>query len=595
MQQKLLLVCCLLLATTVVQAQINYTPYPGNTTYCPGEITRFTASKSTGCGNITWTITNGVILNGATPVSSLVANEVDVRWNDTPSTGVLKITSTCPSSSGGTSTVSFEKSFAIRSLLGRTLQNPRLYAQLPYCSTLPTMLGVDVMFLENTGGATGITQQRADGYEWTLPSGWVSNGSSGTFSTPQEQISIQPTNGCSGGTATVRAYVTCSGQKKYSNPSSISLARITPAISITPQSGYTGASCGNVQPVTFSVTPIGCATNYTWVFPSGWGLTSPVYTATNSITVTPSGGAADAGQVQVTVNLDCGSSLPSSPYSIAFKAPVITAPSPICTDGSAVSISNVAPSVTVTWQPNANLVVTAGQGTANATIKAASTSTTGQGIINATVSCPNTTVAPRYVWAGLPTASALQMGVMFGPAIDKLCWNVELGIGVTNSAAAQEVVTDYIWNFSSWSPYFTAYDPSPVTGQHGIALFRVDATTPSPRLMSVRAQNRCGVSPQYWGTFYAISCGGGGGGGILSLSTYPVPTNDVLTVSLSEPSNSNEAATIKLIDESGKVVYESTSTKTTVDIPVQTHKNGIYYLELSRGTNRDRQRIIIKH
>src|SRR5690606_25131826 len=172
-------------------------------------------------------------------VTTLTAPSVDIRWDDVAGTGKLKVSSTC-----GGEVKSEEKSFAIRSLNGRTPQNLRYNQLQPYCSTLGIHIAVDIMWLNNTGIGTGVDQQRADGYEWSLPTGWKYNGTGGTIRTPQEFIFIEPDNGCVGGTVTVKAYMNCSSGRKYSSSASISINRPTPSIKVTPQSGYTGPSCG---------------------------------------------------------------------------------------------------------------------------------------------------------------------------------------------------------------------------------------------------------------------------------------------------------------------------------------------------------------
>ncbi len=86
----------------------------------------------------------------------------------------------------------------------------------------------------------------------------------------------------------------------------------------------------------------------------------------------------------------------------------------------------------------------------------------------------------RTVWVGPPSETGINLAVMFGPSDNNLCWNTELGIGVTNSNHNGQGVTRYIWNFSSWSGYFTEYDWSPF-GAEGIARFIVNSTTPTPR------------------------------------------------------------------------------------------------------------------
>jgi hypothetical protein len=96
------------------------------------------------------------------------------------------------------------------------------------CETTSVRVFIDVMFLENTGGFTNIQpQQRADGYEWVLPTGWTHNGSATTpVRTVEEFIDITPIDGCKGGSITVKAFKNCTSGRKYSASSaSLSLNR----------------------------------------------------------------------------------------------------------------------------------------------------------------------------------------------------------------------------------------------------------------------------------------------------------------------------------------------------------------------------------
>ncbi len=586
----------------------SISPAPRIVTVCPGELVNYVLNPNpnfSGCSNFTWTLSNGSFNFGSSVTTkTTTTNSVDVFWNDIASNGTLTVTASC--TSGGTLSTSF--TYAIRSLKDRVPSNIRSSSVLPYCSTSSMILAVDVMFLENTGGTSGILQQRADGYEWTLPAGWSSNGSTGTFRTTTESISIVPDNGCRQGSASVKAYVSsCNSGFKYSGSASISLNRPSPSISIAPAAGYSGAACGNVQPVTFTVTPVSCATNYLWVFPSGW-LQTPVYTTSNSITVTPSGGALDAGNVQVTVNLECGTQLASSPYRVNFTAPVISVPSStVCSGGTSIALLNVGSGIAVTWSPSANISLVSGQGTSVAVVKALTTSTSGAGTINATVSCPNTTVSPSSVWVGSPTATGLDLAVMFGPSSNLLCWDVKLGIGVINSNHSTHRVTDYVWNFSTFSPYFVGYDIGFPYGSHGIAEFKVNSTAPTTsRLMSVKAQNTCGYSAQYWEGFTATNCQGGPGGmgrvstkeiteeasEVEATSVYPVPANDKLMVELK---TTKEITSVILYNSSSIKVFETNSTESKLSIPVGNFPGGLYYLVITSGNESEKQRVLIQH
>ena len=137
---------------SIAFGQIDFTPYPGIGTWCNGVENTFTSTVTgTGCGVRTWSITNGKIIVNGNSVTTATGNSIVVKWDNVASTGTLTVTVTC-----GEVTNTQSKNFAIRSLFGRTLANPRANQTLLYCGTATINLAVDVMFLLNTGGTTGI-------------------------------------------------------------------------------------------------------------------------------------------------------------------------------------------------------------------------------------------------------------------------------------------------------------------------------------------------------------------------------------------------------------------------------------------------------
>lgn len=134
-------------------------PQPGAVTWCPDEEVTFEVrtdgEQQTGC-NYLWTVSNGQI------VGLNNRQQVKVKFSNIAGTATLSVTLTnCTSATNTTAT----RTYAIRSLAGRVPTNARANpASLAFCSTSSMFLAVDVMFLENTGGATGIPQLRADGY-----------------------------------------------------------------------------------------------------------------------------------------------------------------------------------------------------------------------------------------------------------------------------------------------------------------------------------------------------------------------------------------------------------------------------------------------
>ena len=575
--------------------QIDFTPYPGNTTYCSGVLETFTSTVgTTGCGTRTWTITNGKFRDPQTLayVSSITGNAVDVRWDNVAATGVLTVTVQC-----GTESYTQSKNYAIRSLTGRTLANPRANQTLPYCSTATIGLAVDVMFLLNTGGTSGITQQRADGYEWILPTGWSLGGSTGTITSTTEFITIQADNACRGGSVSVRAYVDggCTSGKSFSSSSSISINRSSPSISVTPQAGYGGPSCGLRNPVTFTanhnLTCVAASNGYLWSFPSGW-LASPIYTNSNSITVTPGGGATDGGPINVTVNLSCGSQLPATPLQLVFALPVISVASPVCNSGVNVTLTNVAPTISVTWNGGVNMTVYSGQGTSSAVIKANSTGSLGNGTISASVNCPNTTVAPKTVWVGTPG----QPGSISG-----------------NTTPSVGGIYQYICSSPSqgaaYHNWLMPYGGDPLWSQSGGNVNGIiDTLTPnfivgsSSGFLQVFGVNACpgnsGVRK------LSVIPTGGGGGGIQRIMAYPNPAQKDLTVE--DVSSSTNAPTIALaenttqdflatlVNDQNQEVKSGKSKKGKISFDLQDLRNGFYYLHIKRGDELTTKQIQIK-
>jgi hypothetical protein len=579
--QKTTLLILMCLANFFVQAQLDFTPYPGNNTVCPEQSTYYTViPPNNSCGTYTWTVTNGRFFNNVS-----TGTTVSVLWNDEPKFGKLKVTTTC----GGTAYTA-EKEYVIRSIKNETPANPRAYQVLPFCSTASINVAVDQMTIKNTGGVSPVSLQYVDGFEWVLPAGWKMNGVGGTVYTTSEFVSIQPDHGCSGGVITVRGFIDSPCNPSFSNAATISVNRASTSIAVTPPSGYIGPRCGATNPVTFTATSVGCASNYVWTFPSGWrgpgNSVSPDTTIGNSITLTPSGADSDNGTITVSVHLDCGTNLPGS-YSANYVAPnpIVSGASAVCTSGTTFTVANAPTGSVATWSSSANISINSSTGFATATGG-------GTGLITLSLSTPcGIFTRTKSVWVGPPTATALNLAVMFGPSENQLCWNMELGIGVTNSNHATQSVTGYSWNFSSWSGYHTGYDVSPY-GSQGIATFIVNSTTPTPRLMSVRAQNLCGLSPQYWESFSAIDCQGGGPGPMMA-TAYPVPTNEYLTITLDTSSGSE--ASVKLYNSFSHQVFETKSSAEKVTIPVKDLPEGTYYLHVKNGKRTEKQRILIKH
>lgn len=467
-----------LLATHLFSNAQQITPVRGNSTVCSGTITKYTVTGTTSCGQgedktYAWTVTNGTFTFNQNVTSTTTTDpEVNVWWDDTTSDGVLTVRVKCDDDVEET----VMEEYAIRSLKGRDPTNAQANFQLPYCNLNGNFLSVDEMILLNTGGATGIQLEYADGYEWDLPTGWTSGGSAdgAVVSTSAPFLNIESANGCTGGTTTVRAYVSCGSGRKYSDKANISLARIQPNVNISFPPGYTGPGCGDTQPRTFTVTSLSCASSYSWIFPPGWSHSSFI-TSTNSIIVTPSGGASDAGPIQVNVNLDCDTVF-NETRTLNVIQPTINSLNLFCESGRQVSINNVSSGVTVTWSVSNNLSIVSGQGTSIATIAAINNSSAESGFINANVSCPGVSVPQKNVWVGQPgidNAEILDGGTVYQNST------------YVFTAHRVDYADHYVWQ----APFGWAVIPN---GNGYTA--RITPTTTGPHTLFARAYNGCGYN-----------------------------------------------------------------------------------------------------
>jgi hypothetical protein len=157
---------------------------------------------------------------------------------------------------------------------------------VPLCSNSAINVCADKMYIKDTGGVNQPPLKEVDAYLFTIPSGWrqvsTTNTGPSTISTTANTIMIEPIS-TNGGTVTVVGSIrnTCGQTVANSNPKTITIQR-TPSVSLSSSAGSNYvARCGLTNPVSFTVTPVDCATSYTWSIPSGWSGTS----STNSITL----------------------------------------------------------------------------------------------------------------------------------------------------------------------------------------------------------------------------------------------------------------------------------------------------------------------
>ncbi len=266
--------------------------------------------------------------------------------------------------------------------------------------------------INNVAGATS--------YTWTLPGGWFGNSLTN---------SISPSANSNGGIIKVKANNIC-GSSVYEKTATIT---INP---IPPQPGaITGAATfcrDSIQ--TYSISPVGGATSYAWVYPNGWSGNS----STNSITATTND---TSGIVTVTANNSCGSSIARTMTVIAMTVP--SAPSSIigfttiCANSSSeYSIESVASTTSYTWS------IPSGWNGSSITdsINVTSGATGGNIIVMANNVCGS---SPPTSFAIAVTTTLQSPGIITGN--DSPCANSIQTYSIQPVACA----TNYIWTMPS--------------------------------------------------------------------------------------------------------------------------------------------------
>lgn len=596
-------------------------PTPTNDTVCPGEPIYYSLIPGvTGCGTLNWTVANGsfALYSEVTTTTSKPNESVIVYWKDVAGVGTLTVTTTC-----GATAISKTSKYAIRSLNGRTPANARTDKSLLFCSTSSVQLYVDVMFLENTGGTTNITQQQADGYEWVLPTGWSNSGSTGTIRTTTNYITITPENGCHGGSVTVKAYKNCV-ERKYSSAATISVARVGISSSLSAPSGYTGPSCGDTAPVTFTAADLSCASYYHWTFPSGYtgpgGAKGSYNTSTNSITLTPSGSSADQGTISVDILIGCETKVQSRTltyFEAALATPQFEASSPdvLCSAGSGIiSIQPVSRAISYTWYTTSEgtfyvdgvVYTQASPLTTTSTSIVASVPALSSGYgssiyvkANAIAGCPGSADRSHYVWAGPPT----QNEFIEGPGM-----MVNGNILYTYSVGYTGAST-YTWSLNNNHAKirFTSSSKNDDIMTASLQRFIGEGVTN----LSLTSENSCGSSVIGPRPIRVGPCPGeqnNTGCGIIIertpatadavVSVFPNPTNQQINIQLF--SDDTEAdmtipVTVRLLNSKAEVVYAAQHGSNVISIPVNDLPKGYYIVKIQQNHKEITRSVWIEH
>jgi hypothetical protein len=353
---------CLSPIRTPVVATILPAPFPaiaGPDTVCTGTSDNVYLTEP-GMTNYTWTVSaGGAITNGQG------TDAITVIWNIT-----------------GVQTVSVNYTDAS----GCTAVAPSFYIVTVNPLPVPTISGPASSCIGMSGN-TYTTESGMAGYDWTVSSGGIITGGTGTNTitvtwtmagTQSVGVSYTDTYGCPALSPTVYE---------------IMVSPLPVPVISGPGSTCTG-STGNVYATEQGMT------GYAWTVSAG-GIITNGY-GTNEITITWITSGAQIISVNYTDTSECAAAAPATynvmVYPLPDPAGIINGISPVCAGTMAViyEITQVANAMTYLWSVPQGVNLIAGQGTRSITVDFADNATSGNFTVYASNLCGNGLPSPPF-------------------------------------------------------------------------------------------------------------------------------------------------------------------------------------------------------
>jgi large repetitive protein len=339
----------------------------------------------------------------------------------------------------------------------------------------------------------------AQGYTWSVPTGWTIVSGQGTttitvkVSTEPGTISVKTKGGCGDSPAT-----SLNVQPQVTLP-------VAPAAITGPDE-----ACKSQTGLTYSIAAITGVTDYTWTVPTGWTIVSGQGTTTIKVTAGTSN-----GNVTVKATNDCGTgSATIKAVKVSTEAPTapgaITGTATVCGNQAnlSYSIAAVAGATSYEWSAPGWTIVS-GQGTTSITATAGTTGTTISVI--AKNACGNT--SPAQITAVITQSAPVKPGTITGTTA--ACVGKEQTYTVPPVSGA----TSYTWTVpAGWT----------IVSQNNNTI--VVKTGSSAGNISVTASNGCGTGEASTLAVSSISGAVTGVTGISGTAAACVGGNSIFTV-----------------------------------------------------------------
>jgi len=368
-----------------------------------------------------------------------------------------------------------------------------------------------------------------------------------------------------------------------------------PIVSVVPPAGFIGTTACNTTPVTFTAQIAQQGTciisSYDWKKPGSWTIVSQ---SGNAITLQPSGSAADAGQIEVTATLGCGSKR-SATFTPSFIPPAIVGSAVVC-NSSSYSVANVQ-GVQIAWSSSnpSGLSINATTGAAvrvnnfigDVTVTETISGGCGSIALTRVVTVGNTTVSPQMYLNGSPTP------------VSNTLW------------AAAGTILNFSTNYYENSNYqWQVVFPSPPynIGSNSKDLTFQMFNAPPFQVVTLlaRVSNVCGLRGAA-----AVSITNQTG----SFAMYPNPSTTQVTIEAIthleskkdatasyKERDANElmisrdvAFTVELYDSRSVLRKSETSVAGTIVLSTADLPTGLYYLKITSNGHIEKQQIQVKH
>lgn len=547
---------------------------------CNGSTSEYkaTVSNVSVSYGVTWNPTNGTVEEGTGTITG-----VKIKWNASSSSDGYKGKLRAVLTVGSTNYNSNDIEVTIKSIKDQTATFTGIPSGSPWnlsaCESGTLNLEAGNMDVPGTGS---VNPERVNSFAWLVPKGWTINGWTSpdgtTWRITSQNVTVTyPKSDISGSVKVKASYLTACGDSQESKESAAITVNRNVTFTVTASKTY--VLCGDVTPITYTVTPaLPCALYY-------WN-NSQTSTTNNSFQLTPNG----YSPVIATVTIVYGTSTQSKVHTMNYQLfapgvmPKIVGSAVICTSNYQYSVSDLRPGYNVSWTLDPKIQKVS---ESNNVVTVRSTSS-GTASISATITSNCGTYSPdptKTVWIGKPSFTSS----VNGPS------QLTPGLSAVYSITPTASQSSYSWQIPSGC--YSTYCWHITSGQ-GTTAISVQAGAIGSGAIQVTASNACpGNDSRY---MYVTVQDPSDPCDNLALSITPNPSlgGDVVIDVIQPPCDpilmSSTPATLSVIDNMGTVVYSKKHTGKKIEIKGLRLTKGLYHVVYIKDNKKFEKSMIVE-